>query len=392
MNKENFDKIFYKDGACLFFDKSSDFKTLFNHKLRTRKFPYYKNILQFLEENKEISLFFTRDEATKPFQKIDEGFIINIDAYLDFCTTISTRTSGRLKAFLGQNISLKNATISDAEKDDFIKTNATGKNILDAFAKFDLQTQQEILTNLKSLYEPADANSVPRGAKAIEIVRQVLSSKGDKDEIFGLFKEHYPKLDQKILAYKLVQARKTALAEFKMSLSDPAKKERDYWYPFLEKNRWMFGLSYFVLLDDSRIDLQNTADYLFESEDGFIDIIEIKHPHVDFWQKDSSGSYSKYRDFLQPSNELKGAITQSINYIFQVEKKFNDSDWQREHSCQTPVKPTCMIILGRSDGWALEEKTSFRLLNDSLHGIEIITFDHLYKRAEKILSTLENES
>jgi hypothetical protein len=226
----------------------------------------------------------------------------------------------------------------------------------------------------------------------LDLVNQILRSEKNKATIYQLFKEQYPELDKKILTYKLVQARRVALDEFKISLSDSDKKERNYWQPFLEKNRWMFGLSYFVLLDESRIDLWDTADYLFESEDGFIDIVEIKHPHIDFWQKDSVGNYEKYRNFLQPSEELKGAVTQATNYIFQVEKKFSDPDWCRENKCETPVKPKCTVIIGRSTEWSIEEKTAFRLLNDSLHGIDVITFDHLYNRAEKILDSLEKES
>ncbi len=226
----------------------------------------------------------------------------------------------------------------------------------------------------------------------VSIIKKILASQKNKELIYDLFKENYPELDKKILTYKLVQARKRSLEEFNTSLDDANKMERNYWQPFLEKNRWMFGLSYFVLLDETRIDLWDTADYLFESEDGFIDIVEIKHPHVDFWQKNSKGDYVFYRDFLQPSEELKGAITQATNYIFQVEKKFGDPDWCQKNKCETPVKPKCTIIFGRSNNWDIDEKTAFRLLNDSLHGIDIITFDHLYSRAEKILHSLEKES
>lgn len=226
----------------------------------------------------------------------------------------------------------------------------------------------------------------------MDIVSKILQSEKNKEAIYQLFKEQYPKLDKKILTYKLVQARKLALDEFKIALLDNTKIERNFWQPFLEKNRWMFGLSYFVLLDEGRIDLWNTADYLFESEDGFIDIVEIKHPYINFWQKDNSGNYKKYRNFLQPSEELKGAITQSMNYIFQIEKKFSEPDWCRANKCETPVKPKCTIIIGRSNDWKIEEKTAFRLLNDSLHGIEIITFDHLCSRAQRLLNSLEEET
>ncbi|MEK7121800.1 MAG: Shedu anti-phage system protein SduA domain-containing protein [Patescibacteria group bacterium] len=249
----------------------------------------------------------------------------------------------------------------------------------------------EALLNIDILSKDYTSAILTNDEVTIDLVRQILRSEKNKDTIYQLFKEQYPELDKKILTYKLVQARKIALDEFKTSLADPNKKERNYWQPFLEKNRWMFGLSYFVLLDESRIDLWDTADYLFESEDGFIDIAEIKHPHIEFWQKDSSGNYKKYRNYIQHSEELKGAITQATNYIFQVEKKFSDPDWCRKNGCETPVKPKCTVIFGRSDKWAIEEKTAFRLLNDSLHGIEVITFDHLYNRASKVLNSLEKE-
>lgn len=226
----------------------------------------------------------------------------------------------------------------------------------------------------------------------IDIVKSILKSEKNKETIYQLFKEQYPEFDKKILTYKLVQARKQALQEFQDALSDTTKIERNYWQPFLERNRWMFGLSYFFLLDEQRVDLWDTADYLFESDDGFIDIVEIKHPHVDFWEVNRTGNYVRYRDFLQHSEILKGAITQAANYIFQLEKKFSDPDWCRKNSCETPVKPKCTIIFGRSNDWVIEEKTAFRLLNDSLHGIEVISFDHLYNRAERLLESLEKET
>ena len=249
----------------------------------------------------------------------------------------------------------------------------------------------EALLNIDILSKDYTSAILTNDNVTIDLVRQILGSEKNKETIYQLFKEQYPELDKKILIYKLVQARKIALDEFKSSLSDSSKNERDYWQPFLEKNRWMFGLSYFVLLDESRIDLWDTADYLFESEDGFIDIVEIKHPHIEFWQKYSKGDYKKYRNFLQHSEELKGAITQATNYIFLIEKKFSDPDWCKKNRCETPVKPKCTVIFGRSDDWLIDAKTAFRLFNDSLHGIEVITFDHLYNRASRILNSLEKE-
>lgn len=228
-------------------------------------------------------------------------------------------------------------------------------------------------------------------AAATNILSGILSSDTNKQIVLDFLKHNYPELDKKILTYQLVQSRRKALEEFKESLNDPDKKEVNYWQPFLEKNRWMFGLSYLAPLDDRSIDLWNEADYLFKSEDGFVDIVEIKHPHIPFWQL-TKGVYYRYRGNIMPSGDLRGAMTQATNYIFQIEKKFSDVDWQRENDCKAPVKPTCTIVLGRSENWDIEENTQFRLLNDSLHGVSIISFDHLYNRAERLLKILENEA
>jgi len=225
-----------------------------------------------------------------------------------------------------------------------------------------------------------------------KVLQQILSSSKNKDIIFKLFAEHYPELDDKILTYKIIKRRREKLKEFRTAVNDNSKLERNYWQKELENNRWMFGLSYIVPLEEKRIDIKNTADYLFKSDDGFIDIVEIKHPHIDFWQKDKNDNYVKYREYLQPSEELKGSITQSTNYIFQVEKRFSDPDWQEANKCDAPVKPTCQIVAGRSIDWKNEEYTAFRLLNDSLHGTKIITFDQLIDRAERLLKLSEEDT
>lgn len=226
---------------------------------------------------------------------------------------------------------------------------------------------------------------------SVAILQQILESDRNKEAIFQLFKDHYPELDKKILTYRLVQARHTTLEEFRKALDDPEKLERNFWYPFLKKNQWILGLPG-VVLSDGRIDLEDTADFLIAAaEDGFIDIAEIKNPHVPFWALTSQREYARYRDFIQPSRDLRGAITQATNYIFQVEKKFGDPDWQRRNQAEAPVKPRCYVIAGRSWDWGIEERTAYRLLNDSLSGIVVLTFDQLYGRAERALTILEEE-
>lgn len=101
------------------------------------------------------------------------------------------------------------------------------------------------------------------------------------------------------------------------------------------------------------------------------------------------GNY-KYRDkFLIPHPELQGALAQTTKYILQAEKKVNDTDYIKDHGGVIPLKPRGLIIHGRSLNWRAEEWESFRLLNDELHSVQVITFDHLFKQAERMLAVME---
>ena len=53
------------------------------------------------------------------------------------------------------------------------------------------------------------------------------------------------------------------------------------------------------------------------------------------------------------------------------------------------LKPRVKVVIGRSNNLNPDEKKGLRLLNASLHGIEIITFDEILTRAEKIISIYE---
>ncbi len=59
VDRSKFKKIEYKNGQSLFFDEKLSFHDLFKHRRKTIKFPFHKNILQFLNDNSgiEISAF-----------------------------------------------------------------------------------------------------------------------------------------------------------------------------------------------------------------------------------------------------------------------------------------------------------------------------------------------
>lgn len=145
----------------------------------------------------------------------------------------------------------------------------------------------------------------------------------------------------------------------------------------------MFGSANVALIPERRIDIKNYAELPFEVAGGFMDIIELKRTDVPFWTQSKGGQPYLYRGkYLVPHHELRGAIALAEHYILQAEKQVDSADFRKTHGI-VPLKPRGIVVHGRSDDWKESEWEAFRLLNDSLHGIEVITFDHLLAQARR---------
>lgn len=186
---------------------------------------------------------------------------------------------------------------------------------------------------------------------------------------------------------RLYNDRRTKLAEFKRALNGDHNER--FWQELLKANPWMFGTTYVEILSERRLDIHHTTDFPLRVEGGFMDIVEIKTPRSPFWALEGSGTHYKYRDkYLIPHRELQGAITQTTKYILQAEKNVDSADYANDHGGVVPLKPRGLIIHGRSTGWKKEEWEAFRLLNDELHTVQVITFDHLLRQADRMLAVM----
>jgi hypothetical protein len=56
------------------------------------------------------------------------------------------------------------------------------------------------------------------------------------------------------------------------------------------------------------------------------------------------------------------------------------------------LKPRCTLVIGRSNTWNLEQFEAFRILNSMYHNINIITYDMLLNRAQKLCSLDNHEN
>ena len=160
------------------------------------------------------------------------------------------------------------------------------------------------------------------------------------------------------------------------------------WQKWFKHNDWVLGSDFVRILDERKIDTANITDYLMQSYDGFLDIIEIKRPEgsLRFWaDSQDHGNYVQ-------SSDLTKAITQATKYIYEVEREANSIKFLERVGNVKTIKPRCILIFGRSNDWNDEQKKAYRILNSSYHNLTIMTYDHVLLRAKRILNIDEAEN
>ena len=96
-----------------------------------------------------------------------------------------------------------------------------------------------------------------------------------------------------------------------------------------------------------------------------MNIVEIKKPDLTFWTKpDAHGN-------LCPKSELTSAITQCLNYLYDLEMQCNSVDFLERVNETRTVKPQCMLIYGRSNNWGEAEHKAYRIQIKITTGINI---------------------
>lgn len=243
---------------------------------------------------------------------------------------------------------------------------------------------KELITFLEDNYEPllqgagkyvkADANL------DTELAEKLAAIFGNKD---------YKKVADFLLANNLLSENVTAMIEY--SRRDDAieefrekldNNEVEYeWQKWFEKNDWVLGNEFAQILDERSIDTHNVADYLVETSDGFVDLIEIKRPKggLKFW------SATRDHDNLIPHHDLIAAVSQVQNYVQELESEMDSIKMKKNLSGATIIKPRATLIFGRSKDWGDDEKKAFRLLNAGYQNLTIFTYDHILSRAERSL-------
>ncbi len=170
-----------------------------------------------------------------------------------------------------------------------------------------------------------------------------------------------------------------AIRAFEQMLDDDLKEHP--WQKWFEKHSWVLGSEFVRLLDERHIDTQHISDFLLQAYDGFLDIVEIKRPEgkLRFWVDQlDHGNYV-------PSHDLVKAVSQASQYIYEVEREANSIKFLARVDGVRVVKPRCVLVFGRSNGWNEDQIQAYRILNAGYANLTVMTYDHVLERAKRIV-------
>lgn len=179
-------------------------------------------------------------------------------------------------------------------------------------------------------------------------------------------------IENGFLSYIRLQYLANAVAKLEILVQKDCDQESEY-QRWCENNIWAFG-NYYVCNGATRRMSTDIADMIPETINGHKEIIELKTPTVPLLVAERR----KHGNIWHFSSNVSEAIGQCIKYICALREKINDY----------PVwNPHATIVIGRAPRTD-EENKALMALNSHLHGITVITYDHLIKQARQTLDVL----
>ena len=148
---------------------------------------------------------------------------------------------------------------------------------------------------------------------------------------------------------------------------------------FLQEHPWFFGLDYLDQTPKKRVGSKGTVDFYLERLQGVKDVFELKLPSHSLF--DSNGKMSA---------DLGKAITQIIDYLEDIMAYGSTIRVsEKEEIGELIGRPRGFIIIGTCK----DEKTrkKMEILNAYLHGIQILSYDNIIRKAENTCRNLEEE-
>lgn len=156
-----------------------------------------------------------------------------------------------------------------------------------------------------------------------------------------------------------------------------ANYPESWWQSLLEKHIPLLLPGYVQCFSKINIGIGRTKfpDFLLQTQDGYLDVLEIKRPDTELFTKDNN------HDNYSFSKVLSNAISQVNRYVEETQKHCQDLQEyiQEKHKSNVRVlHPTGIILAGDRRNFSQHEKDDFRRLTRMLTNIKLITYDDLH--------------
>lgn len=173
---------------------------------------------------------------------------------------------------------------------------------------------------------------------------------------------------------------RSAVAELRSNLGSGEAGEQTY-QAWCEKHCWAFGNAYVVRDEVRAISTGDNLDLLLPSViAGYRDIVELKRPDKEVLLYDAAHKNYYF------SADVSRAIGQCHRYLDILHQAAKDG--LLDHKEVVAYHPRATIVIGRSHGWADEQQRALHGLNRRLHGISVMTYDHLLTQGERLVEMM----
>ena len=113
---------------------------------------------------------------------------------------------------------------------------------------------------------------------------------------------------------------------------------------------------------------------------GYRDIVELKRPDKEVLLYDAAHKNYYF------SADVSRAIGQCHRYLDILHQAAKDG--LLDHKEVVAYHPRATIVIGRSHGWTDEQQRALHGLNRRLHGISVMTYDHLLAQGERLIEMM----
>jgi hypothetical protein len=159
---------------------------------------------------------------------------------------------------------------------------------------------------------------------------------------------------------------RAAVAQLRSNLDEGQTAEQVY-QEWCERHCWAFGNAYVVRDEIRSISTGDKLDLLLPGViAGYRDIVELKNHYF--------------------SSEVSKAIGQCHRYLDILHQAAKDG--LLDHKEVVAYHPRAIIVIGRSDQWTDEQQRALHGLNRRMHGISVMTYDHLLAQGERLIDMM----